>query len=55
MNLYVKYVIRIILVIKVYGNITYIKFGDEKLSEILTDSEMLKILFEFNKNLLDFY
>jgi hypothetical protein len=27
-------------------NITYIKFGDEKLSEILTDDDMLKILFE---------
>jgi len=27
-------------------NITYIKFGDEKLSEILTDSEMMKILFD---------
>ena len=27
-------------------NITYVKFGDEKLSEILTDNEMLKILFE---------
>jgi len=36
-------------------NITYVKFGDEKLSEILTDSEMMKILFEFNKNLKDFY
>ena len=44
-NLYVRYVI----------NITYVKFGDEKLSEILTDSEMMKILFEFNKNLKDFY
>ena len=36
-------------------NITYVKFGDEKLSETLTDSEMLKIVFEFNKNLKDFY
>ena len=27
-------------------NITYVKFGDEKLSEILTDNEMQKILFE---------
>ena len=27
-------------------NITYVKFGDEKLSEILTDDDMLKILFE---------